>query len=89
MEKASTSGWATTRSSAGGLLGGRPFFFYRKGEHFGIAYDGRELPHRYEELPHDLCCEPAMLNPVMYAQGGALYGLRDGRWHYVMVGLSP
>jgi hypothetical protein len=67
------------------LVGGRPFYLFRKGPQVGVAYDGQVLPYQYEQVPHYLCCEPSQLNPIGGDSGVRFYGLRRGDWYWVEV----
>jgi hypothetical protein len=69
------------------LLNGKPFYFFRKGPRVGIVYDGQVLPYYYEDVPHYRCCEPAMFNKAGNEDMVWFYGLRDGIWYYVEVGI--
>jgi hypothetical protein len=69
------------------LLAGRPFFFFSSEDGVGLSYDGQVLPYRYDEVPHYLCCEPALANPGYNEMMVWFHGLRDGVWHYVELGV--
>lgn len=68
------------------LLGGKPFYYFRKGPRIGISYDGRILPVYYDDVPHYRCCEPAAFNIAGNEDMVWFYGLREGMWHYVEIG---
>jgi len=69
------------------LLAGRPFFFFSSADGVGLSYDGQVLPYRYDKVPHYLCCEPALANPGHNETMVWFYGLRDGVWYYVEMGI--
>ena len=69
------------------LLAGRPFFFFSSADGVGLSYDGQVLPYRYDEVPHYLCCEPALANPGHNESMVWFHGLRDGVWYYVELGI--
>ena len=69
------------------LLAGRPFFFFSSQDGVGLSYDGQVLPYRYDEVPHYLCCEPALANPGHNESMVWFHGLRDGVWYYVEAGI--
>ncbi len=69
------------------LLAGRPFFFFSSADGVGLSYDGQVLPYRYDEVPHYLCCEPALANPGHNEMMIWFHGLRNGMWHYVELGV--
>jgi formylglycine-generating enzyme required for sulfatase activity len=65
------------------LLGGRPFYFYRKEGGSGIFYDGQELPLPYDEIPHYLCCSAGAMNPETFPNMVRFFGRRGEQWYYV------
>lgn len=68
------------------LVKGRPFYFFRKADRFGITYDGQIFPRRYQELIHGfLCCDPGAYRLVSTDSGARFYARRDGAWWYVVV----
>lgn len=69
------------------LLNGKPFYYFRKGPQVGISYDGQVLPVSFEEIIHYRCCEPAMFNNGGNEDMAWFYGLREGKWYYVEVGV--
>ncbi len=69
------------------LLDGKPVFFFEKGGKFGISYDGRELPVRYDEILHNECCASGVLNPNVNDRMAWFYARRDGKWFYVELGI--
>jgi hypothetical protein len=71
------------------LVDGKPFFFFAKEGRFGLSYGGEELPLRYDDLLHGLCCEPAGLNPRSEASMVSFHARRDTTWYHVEIALSP
>ena len=68
------------------LVGGLPFYFYRKADKFGINYDGTVLSKNYDDLIHGfLCCDPGRYSLVSGDNGSAFYARRNGVWWYVVV----
>jgi hypothetical protein len=45
------------------VLDGRPFYFHQKDGKIDLSFDGRDIPEKYNEIPHYNCCSPALLNP--------------------------
>jgi hypothetical protein len=69
------------------LLDGKPFYYFRKGPRVGMSYDGVTLPVSYEEVIHYRCCEPAAFNNAGNEDMVWFYGLREGVWYYVEMGV--
>ena len=69
------------------LLKGEPFHFFRKGKEIGVSCAGQELPNRYEEVIHYMCCEPAHFNAAGNDIMVWFHALKDGTWHYVEMGV--
>jgi hypothetical protein len=65
------------------LVDGRPLYLFREGSQFGVAYDSKVLAYHYEQVLHNLCCEPSQLNPVGNEVMVHFYGLRQGTWYWV------
>ena len=71
------------------LVDGKPFYFFRKGTAYGLAYDGQPVPLSYEDLLHgQLCCDAAHYRIASLSNGAWFYGLRDGTWYLVFVELN-
>jgi hypothetical protein len=68
------------------LLGGEPFYFFKKGGEIGLSYAGEVLPVRYDEVVHYECCEPAAFNLQGNDSMVWFHALRDGTWYYVEAG---
>lgn len=63
----------------------KPFYFLKnKGKYF-LSYNGKILNNKYDTIPHNLCCEPFMLNPVSTSQVIAFFASRNNYWYYVEV----
>lgn len=71
------------------LVAGEPFYFFTKIANgtVGVSYAGRVLPYEYKQVQHYLCCEPAAFNPGENEYMTWFYGLRDGKWYYVEMGV--
>ena len=69
------------------LLAGRPLYFFEDEDGIGVSYSGQVLPHTYDEVVHDRCCEPAAFNVGGNAHMVWFHGLRDGLWYYVEMGM--
>jgi hypothetical protein len=69
------------------VLYGRPFWFFRREGQVGVSFDSQETLLGFDHVPHNGCCSIAELNPVQAENMVAFFGLRDGTWHYVEVGV--
>jgi hypothetical protein len=69
------------------LVRDRPFFFFHDGDTYGVSYDGQVLPHRYDDVVHYACCEPATFNAAGNETMVWFHALRDGMWYYVEMGV--
>jgi len=63
----------------------KPLYFFEKRGLVGISYDNNILPNTYEKVPHYGCCD----SPGIAVNEDMLwfYGLRDGIWYYVEMGI--
>ena len=68
------------------LLRGRPFFYFMKDGHYGLSYDGQELPYKYDAIAHHMCCDPGMYNARYNGNMVWFHALRDGITYYVELG---
>jgi hypothetical protein len=68
------------------MLSGKPFFFYRRGEHVGLSYDGQEADLEYDNIPHYLCCSEGVLNPTQAENMVAFFAQHGDTWYYVELG---
>jgi len=69
------------------LVNGQPFYFFGKGNHIGVSYDGQVLPYQYDEVIHYRCCEPGAFNAAGNEAMVWFHALRDGMWYYVEMGV--
>ncbi len=69
-------------------MGGKPFYFFRRGGRIGFSYEGQEVLLGYDRVPHYECCSGAELNPVHAENMVAFFAQRDGKWYYVEIGAS-
>lgn len=69
------------------LLNGKPFYYFRKGPRVGISYEEGILPVYYDEVIHYRCCEPSIFNNAGNQDMVWFYGLRQGIWYYVEMGV--
>jgi hypothetical protein len=69
------------------LLNGKPFYYFRKGPRVGISYDESILSVYYDEVIHYRCCEASMFNHDGNQDMVWFYGLREGAWYYVEMGV--
>ena len=69
------------------LMGGKPFYFFKKSGEIGISYDGQEVLLGYSEIPHYKCCSPAKLNPKVSQNMVSFFARRGSNWYYVEIGL--
>lgn len=65
------------------LLGGWPFYFFKKDGRFGFSYDARETLPGYEALYHFGCCDDSFFNPLYSLRGVSFFARRDGKWYHV------
>jgi hypothetical protein len=71
------------------LLDGHPFYLFSKDSQFGVVYRDKVQEYKYDEVPHNLCCEPASLNPSGDGVMVWFYGLRSGNWYLVETTTRP
>lgn len=69
------------------LLGGQPFYYFKKGDDVGISYADQVLPNRYSQVIHYRCCEPAAFNVRGNDTMVWFHALKEGTWHYVEAGV--
>jgi len=69
------------------VLHGQPFYFLQQGETVKMSYAGQILPHSYEDVIHNRCCEPAMFNPEANGDMVWFHARKDGIWTYVEAGV--
>jgi len=64
-------------------IGGQPFYFFEQNGLVGISYGEQVLPHLYEQVLHNRCCEAAIHNVEAGAEAVWFHALRDGVWYWV------
>jgi len=69
------------------LLDGKPFFFFKKGDEFGLNYAGEETMLGFDEIAHHYCCGFGIYNPMHYEDMVAFFASRDGVRYYVEAGV--
>ena len=67
-------------------VNGRPFYFFKKDGSIDAWYDGQIIPLGYEKIPHYSCCSEAELNPRMWKNMVAFFGIRGKEWYVVQIG---
>lgn len=65
------------------MLGGEPFYFFRRQSEIGIHYAAKDLLNRYSEVIHYKCCEPAAFNVQGNDRAVWFHALRGETWQYV------
>jgi len=68
------------------ILGGKPFFFFRKAGELGYSYDGRETKLDYTDIQHYLCCSASAFNPLLAEKMVAFYASKAEQDYYVEIG---
>jgi hypothetical protein len=69
------------------ILGGRPFYLYRRNGLTGYSYAGEETGLPYSEIPHYYCCAESSINPLQAERMIAFFARNDESWYYVELGL--
>jgi len=64
-------------------IGGQPFYFFEQNGLVGISYGEQVLPHLYEQVLHNRCCEAAIHNVEAGPEAVWFHALRDGVWYWV------
>jgi hypothetical protein len=62
---------------------GRPSYFFKKGDSYGLQFGGRVLPMAYDDIPHGGCCEHAAFNPFLSEKVTRFVARRASRWYVV------
>ena len=70
------------------LIGGQPFYFFEEDGQVRISYAGQTLPHVYDEVFHNMCCEAAIHNIEAREDVLWFHALRDGTWYFVEAGVN-
>ena len=68
-------------------IAGQPFYFYNSGDLVHLNYAGHDLAYTYDQVVHNNTAGNAIFNPGGTGQVSWFYGLRDGLWYYVEVGM--
>jgi hypothetical protein len=69
-------------------LDNNPFYFYRDDSGFvKLSYGGEDLMPKYGKVMHYDCCSYAAYDPVSNQKMIWFFGLKNGFWHYVEVGV--
>ena len=68
------------------LIADAPFFFYRRGEAYGLWYDGVAIPTDYSGISHHVCCAGGPTNPLRSQDMVAFFVQRGETWFYVELG---
>jgi hypothetical protein len=66
----------------------RSFFFFEWDGLVYITYDGQVLPHTYDMVFHNRCCEAAIHNVEAGPDAVWFHALREGVWCWVEAGLA-
>lgn len=69
------------------IIAGQPFYFFNRGGQVYLNYAGHELAYKYDQVVHDNLGSLAVFNPGGTGHIAWFYGLRDGVWYYVEVGV--
>lgn len=69
------------------LIAGRPFFFHRVGDAYGLMWDGAEIPLPYTAIVHNLCCGGGPRNPMASLDMTSFFALQNDTWYYVEAGM--
>jgi hypothetical protein len=65
---------------------GKPFFFFRKGDRYGISWGGKPLEQTWDVIVHDQCCDPGMYNPAGNGTMVWFWARKGDMWYYVEAG---
>jgi len=69
------------------LMGGKPFYFFKRRGEWGVWYDGAEIPLGYSLISHYACCSGAATNLRSSDTMVAFFAERDGTRYYVEIGI--
>ena len=69
------------------VIGGQPFHFFEQDGKVRISYAGQTMPFVYDEVFHNMCCEPAIHNVEAHEDVLWFHALRDGTWYFVEAGV--
>jgi hypothetical protein len=68
------------------LMGGKPFYFFKRRGEWAVWYDGDEIPLGYSRISHYACCSGAAANLRSSDSMVAFFAERDGTRYYVEIG---
>jgi hypothetical protein len=69
------------------LIRGQPFYFFEQEDNVRMSYGGRTLPHVYDRVFHNQCCEAAIHNVETLGDAVLFHALWDGTWYLVEAGI--
>lgn len=69
------------------VMAGEPFFFFRKGDEYGLNYADEEVMLGFDEIAHYYCCGFSVYNPSRYENMVAFFASKDGVRYYVEAGV--
>ena len=69
------------------LIQGQPFYFFEKDGQIRMSYGGQTLPHVYDQVFHNQCCEAAMHNILALGDTVLFHALWNGTWYLVEAGV--
>ena len=69
------------------VMAGEPFFFFRKGDEYGLNYSDEEVMLGFDEIAHHYCCGFSIYNPMHYDSMISFYASKDGVRYYVEAGV--
>ena len=69
------------------LIEGQPFYFFEQRGKVRMSYGGQTLPHVYDQVFHNQCCEAAIHNVETLGDVILFHALWNGTWYFVEVGV--
>jgi hypothetical protein len=69
------------------LIRGQPFYFFEQEDKVRMSYGRRTLPHVYDQVFHNQCCEAAIHNVETLGDAVLFHALWDGTWYLVEAGI--
>jgi len=69
------------------VMAGKPFFFFRKGDEYGLNYADEEVLLGFDEIAHYYCCGFGIYNPSRYENMVSFFASKDGVRYYVEAGV--
>lgn len=70
------------------FLGGKEFFFVRKGDQLSYVYDGKQVTLPFDAIQHNLCCGYSIYNPRNYQNVITFYATVGEQEYYVILGIQ-